>query len=177
VTLPPRPAQTVLAALLLSLLLTGCGHPAPGSTVTTSRAAVPAGTTAPATRATHAAAACPAEAGCPRPEVTPGTVVGSAAGVCTTGYNPRRELTAAAKRRVLARYGLGVNAYVAEWDHLVARWAGGTSTSGNVWPQTRPAAAQRKDALEYRLYVAVCQRRMLPLTEARDRMRTFWRWW
>jgi hypothetical protein len=113
--------------------------------------------------------------------------------VCRTAYNPRRELTAAAKRRVLAGYGFGPGQQVAEWDHLVARWAGGTSTSGNVWPQVNVAEVQRKDRLEERLYLAVCRGSDTALTTttiraacrgqeldlpcAQQIMRTFWRWW
>jgi len=113
--------------------------------------------------------------------------------VCQTSFNPRRELTVAAKRRVLAGYGFPPGQHVAEWDHLVARWAGGTSTSGNVWPQVDVAAKVRKDRLEGRLYLAVCagsdtalptetirlacQGAELDLGCAQQMMRTFWRWW
>jgi hypothetical protein len=137
---------------------------------------VPA-TTVPAD-AGNPAPACPLVlVNCPRPEVTPGAVIPSEAGICTTAYNPRRELTAAAKKRVLHAYGLPADAKVAEWDHLIARWAGGTSTSSNVWPTVNVAQKQRKDRLEYGLYLDVCRDHDLSLDVARQRMREFWNHW
>lgn len=134
-------------------------------------------TTAPTTTTTAPqVAACPLGDGCPRPKITPGTVIPSTTGVCQTSYNPRRQLTDAAKARVLAAYGLPAGTRVAEWDHLVARWAGGTSTSSNVWPQRSMADKARKDRLEQRLYLDVCRDRDVALAEAQQRMREFWRW-
>lgn len=165
--------RAAVRALVVAVTLTlvGCtDQPAPAPTATT---------VAPTTSATAPQAAdCPlGDARCPRPKVTPGAVVLSSAGVCTTSYNPRRSLTAAGKRRVLAAYGLPSGAKVYEWDHLVARWAGGTSTSSNVWPMTNDADQGRKDRLEQRLYYDVCRDRDVELVEARQRMREFWKWY
>ena len=191
-----------LCSVLLSALVVSCSDPSrpdprptpsPPATASATSAArsTPGGSAS--SSSTPSAASCPLGNGCPRPEVTPGAVIPSAEGVCTTSYNPRRELTAAAKRRVLAAYGFDPATIVAEWDHLVARWAGGTSTSSNVWPQVWPAMKRKKDLLEVRLYVAVCRGgdgdiapetvaaacdgEPLDLACARRMMRAFWRWW
>ena len=157
----------------VALILAGCtDRPGPDPAATTRAAAAATSTTTPQ------ATGCPlGDARCPRPKVTPGAVIPSDAGVCTTSYNPRRSLTAAAKRRVLAAYGLPPGAKVYEWDHLVARWAGGTSTSSNVWPMTSDVDQDRKDRLEQRLYYDVCRDRDVELAEARQRMREFWKWY
>jgi hypothetical protein len=170
---------TILAGLL-AVLLSGCG-PNPTTSLPTTRPGGEYPTTQPATTAittTVAAVACPQVlVGCPRPDVTPGAVIPSDAGVCTTSYNPRRELTTAAKRRVLAAYGIPPGTRIAELDHLIPRWAGGRSDPTNVWPQVDPAEVARKDALEDHDYRAVCVTRTMTLAEARHRAAHFWRWW
>jgi len=168
-----RALMGVLAiAVALALTLTGCtNRPAPDPATT--RAAAPATSVT-----TPQAAGCPlGDARCPRPRVTPGAVIPSDAGVCQTTYNPRKYLTAAAKRRVLAAYGLPPDTKVVEWDHLVARWAGGTSTSSNMWPILTDRERDRKNRLGFRLYVQVCRDKTLGLAEARQRMREFWKWY
>jgi hypothetical protein len=193
--------RTRPAALLLVLALAGCAVPDPTVTTPTPPPhAEPATTISGASPTTvppdagNPAPACPLVlVDCPRPEVTPGAVIPSETGLCTTAYNPRRELTAAAKQRVLHAYGLPADAKVAEWDHLYPRWAGGTSTSSNVWPQVNPAEKKRKDALEQRLYLAVCKhdvrqvspaivkeacgRQAVDLQCARKMSKEYWRWW
>jgi hypothetical protein len=194
-----------------TLIVAGCtagdGPPTPPpSTLSrqagpdTSSATVGPSTTAPTvalgpstTRRPRVANGCPLGAGCPRPKLTPGAVIPTATGVCQTSYNPRRELTPDGKRQVLAGYGFSPSTRVFEWDHLVARWAGGTSTRSNVWPQVNLAEVTRKDRLEGRLYLAVCRDvdvavptetirlacrgAELDLVCAQRMMRTFWRWW
>jgi hypothetical protein len=175
---PTAPATTLSRALQ--------GRTAASGGATT--LAPPASRTAP-----RVGSGCPLspEVRCPIPAVTRGAIIPSAVGVCLTAYNPRRNLGAAAKRRVLGLYKLPAGSPVAEWDHLVARWAGGTSTSSNVWPQTSAADKARKDRLEYQLFLAICKADpsgvpgklwgacggRLDLTCARQAMREFWRWW
>jgi len=167
-----RPALAVVA--LAAVLAAGCldDHTTefpdqPPTTATTS--------TSPTTLA---AANCPTIlVGCPRPDVTPGAVIPSTDGVCTRQYNARGRLSAADKRKLLAAYDLPPGTKPAEIDHLVPRWAGGTSDLANLWPQVDPAERDRKDALEEQLYLAVCHSASLTLAEARDRAAHFWAWW
>jgi hypothetical protein len=165
-----RRAVRWAAFLAVVLLLGACSAPAGPLPASPTTATLPATTTG-------GAPACPLGTGCPRPEVTPGAVIVGTEGLCTATYNPRRELTEAAKRRVLAAYGFPPGVHVAEWDHLIARWAGGTSTASNVWPQLDERDKQRKDALEARLYGATCRDRTMSLATAREQMRVFWRYW
>jgi hypothetical protein len=168
-----------LAALLGTLVLAGCTR-APDPTTAFPDEPPTTATTAPATTGYVPAPAggCPmVVVGCPRPDVTPGAVIPSTDGVCRPDYNKRRELTAAQKRRVLAAYYLPPTAHVAEWDHLVARWAGGESTPRNIWPEVDAAEKQRKDRLEVRLFDAVCRDKTMTLAAARERMRRFWANW
>lgn len=166
-----RPAWTVLA--LAVLLAAGCARPDP-----TAQFPAEPPTTATVPPATLAAADCPmVVVECPRPWVTPGAVIPTTAGVCQASYNPRRSLSTADKRKVLAAYGLPPNQHVSEFDHYVARWAGGRSDLSNVWPAVDPAQVRRKDALEEQLYQAVCHKKTLSLATARARMREFWAWW
>ena len=142
--------------------------------------AVPTVTTvAPTT--TTAAAACPLGAGrCPDPRLTPGQIepnARTADDVCppgTPGRDPRRQLTATQERAVLAAYRLAPGTKPAEFDHLIAYWAGGRSSPSNVWPQRDAADKQRKDTLEGRLARMVCVDHTLDLASARERMRTYW---
>jgi hypothetical protein len=160
-----------LAALLGTLVLAGCTRSDP-------TARFPASPPVTATTTTLAAADCPmVVVECPRPWVTPGAVIASTDGVCRPDYNPRGELSAAEKRRVLAAYGLPPNQHVSEWDHLIGRWAGGTSDPRNVWPTVDEADKTRKDRLEGDLYRAVCKTKTLSLHEARVRMKSYWLWW
>jgi hypothetical protein len=121
---------------------------------------------------------CPvATVQCPLPWVTPGAVIPSTAGVCSTSYNPRRELTVAQKRHVLAAYGIPLGTRIKEYDHLEPRWAGGRSDPSNVWPEVDPAEVARKDALEDHDYRAVCVSKTMTLAEARRRAARFWAYW
>jgi len=208
----PRWRWLACLALLSALTASGCSRPtpapAPTSSPTATTAAPAAGSTAAGTAPTSSSspsgpANCPLDwvaapaTRCPDPKVTPGTVIPAVAGagvkVCDVAYNPRKTLTAAAQRRVLAAYGMPPGQVVAEWDHLVARWAGGTSTSSNVWPMVNDADQARKDRLERGLYEAVCRGgqwrdaewrviacgsgEQVTLGCAQQMMRTFWRWW
>jgi hypothetical protein len=168
--------RLVLVLVLVAVLTVGCQaryddpttQPTPTATVTSGYVPDPAG---------EPADDCPlATVECPLPWVTPGAVIPST-GVCSTSYNPRKSLSAADKRKVLAAYGIPPGTPIAEWDHLEARWAGGRSDPFNVWPMVSVADKRRKDALEESLYRAVCKTRTLSLAEARKRLRSYWRWW
>lgn len=160
--------RSLLAGLLV-VLVAGCG-------VEDKTAQLPG--EPPTTATTLAAEDCPpVVVECPRPWVTPGAVIASTDGVCTPAYNPRRSLTVAEKRRVLAAYGIPPGQKPVEFDHLIPRWAGGRSDPSDVWPQFDAAQVARKDALEALLSRAVCVAKTMTLAEARDRALHFWRWW
>ncbi len=162
-----RVRRLVLAAVLLAA---GC------ASTPRSPAAQPTGTTAYPPSATTTAGCPLPEPRCPIPAYTPGQVI-STEGVCSPRYNPRGELTARQKRALLAEYGIPAGTKVAEWDHYIARWAGGASTPENIWPQVNEADRARKERLEETLYAQVCKRHALPVQVAQARMREFWRWW
>lgn len=101
-----------------------------------------------------------------------------------------RAVTAAMKREVFARYRMtgnndpactpvkGANPHRrCEVDHLVSRELGGADDVANLWPQpySPPSGwgATRKDRLENRLHVEVCNG-TTPLAQARDEIRTDW---
>lgn len=94
-----------------------------------------------------------------------------------SGRDPRRQLTASQKRTVLKRYGFPAGTDVVEYDHLIAWWAGGSSSPANVWPSLNEADKRRKDALEYHLFRQVCVDRTLSLGMARGAMLAFWANW
>ena len=146
-----------------------------------SKPAVPTITTVATTTTTAAAVSCQLGAGrCPDPHLTPGQIepnARTADDVCppgTPGRDPRRQLTATQERAVLAAYRLSPGTRPAEFDHLIAYWAGGRSSPSNVWPQRNPADKTRKDKLEGRLARMVCVAHTLDLASARERMRTYW---
>jgi len=206
-----RPMRTrPFLAVLLAVALAGCGltdptttpgptPPPAGEAPTT--ATMPPGTTYAPNPAGKPADDCPLDTvECPRPWVTPGAVIPSTKGVCTTAYNPRRELSDRDKVTLLIAYGMfkppeswGAKpppgtpnqtlraiiaaAHVKEFDHLYPNWAGGRSDPSNVWPQVDAAQVARKDALETRLYHAVCTSKTMSLAEARRRAARFWAYW
>jgi hypothetical protein len=162
-------ARRIITGILLVVALAGCGEYESGNHPTTA-------TLAPTTVTVRPVEFCPlGSERCPDPEVTPGTLV-SLTGVCEPSYNPRGELSRDEKRATLKAYRLPASTKVAEWDHLVARWAGGASTKDNIWPQVNAADVTRKDKLEGKLYNAVCIVRTLELATAQDRMREFWKY-
>jgi hypothetical protein len=164
-------ARRIIAGILLVVALAGCGGYESDNRPTTTA------TLAPTTVTARPAEFCPlGDKRCPDPEVTPGTLV-SLAGVCGPSYNSRRELSREEKQKVLKAYNLSASTKIAEWDHLVARWAGGASAKDNIWPQVNAADAKRKDKLEDNLYNAVCITRKLEVTTAQDRMREYWMYW
>jgi hypothetical protein len=178
-----------LAAALLALALAGCARPDP---TTAFPAEPPTTATIPATTTVEVAACPTVLVGCPRPDVTPGAVIASDAGVCTASYNRRGRLAAKDKRRIWAAYGIRPDTRVVEIDHLIARWAGGASAPENLWPMVYASEAKRKDALELRLYNTFCHRKgsqidpaavwqacgnsRLTLECARKMMKEFWQW-
>jgi hypothetical protein len=118
----------------------------------------------------------------PNPHYTPGAVnpqIGLA-DLCphlsAAWDRARRSLSASAKIRVKAEYGIPASKRVAEWDHLIARELGGADTEANLWPQVNPTDDHRKDLLENQLHRDVCAGR-LDLAEAQDRIVTYWEWW
>lgn len=183
-----RRASVRALVLVVVLALAGCTDTSNQNPPSTTRTVASATSTT-----TPQVATCPLGDRCPRPKITPGTVIPGTVGVCQASYNPRRNLTAAAKARVLAAYGLTPGTKVAEWDHLIARWAGGDSTPRNIWPTVNAHEKQRKDVLENRLYLAFCKhdsRQVAPamvraacggtqltLECAREMMRNYWQWW
>jgi hypothetical protein len=167
----------ILAALLLSLVLAGCADtedadqpPAPSTTLP---------------------AECPlGPERCPDPYLTPGAVdpdagkldpdrpnVPLACDPGGVGRDPHRQLAPAQERAVLAAYHLPAGTKPAEFDHRVAWWAGGLSSSMNVWPELNAGDKARKDRLEESLYRQVCVQHTMGLATAQQRMREFWVWW
>jgi hypothetical protein len=126
---------------------------------------------------------------CPDPFLTPGAVdpdagrldpdlnVPLACGPEGPGRDPRRQLTAAQERAVLAAYHLPAGTKPAEFDHRVAYWAGGLSSPLNVWPQLNAADKVRKDKFEDRLYRQVCVQHTMGLATAQQQMLEFWAHW
>jgi hypothetical protein len=175
-----RRARPLLAVLLAAFVLAAGCTVSDSTTVPTPTPAHDQPTTSgyvPKTAGTPADDCPVATVQCPLPWVTPGAVIPSTTGVCSTSYNVRKALTAADRRRVLAAYGMAADAHPAELDHLIPRWAGGRSDPSNVWPQADPAEVARKDALEDSLYRAVCVSKTMTLAEARRRAAHYWRYW
>lgn len=121
---------------------------------------------------------------CPNPGLTPGAVVPggqTAANGCPPGAparDPRRQLTVRQEAQDRAQYGLDPDSEVAEFDHLIAWWAGGRSSLENVWPMRNTADKKRKDLLEDRLFRKTCQTHpTMTLATARDEMQHFWKYW
>jgi hypothetical protein len=77
----------------------------------------------------------------------------------------------------LKAYGLPAGTRPAEYDHLIPRWAGGTSDERNIWPATDATEARRKDALELALFNAYCRDHTISLSETRFRAAHFWAFW
>jgi hypothetical protein len=165
------PTTRRLLALVAAVvvLAAGCDRspPAPPATRVTATTAVPAASTT----------TLPAPADRPDPHLTPGTVADTDPKVvCQAGYAKahRHHLSAAAKRRILAAYGLSPTAKVAELDHLVALELGGADTPiANIWPQMSVVDKRRKDRLETVLKRLACSHQ-ISLQAAQQRIRTYW---
>jgi hypothetical protein len=136
--------------------------------------------------------ASPAIAGrldAPDPELTPGLATElTVEAICARRWGKdRRNVTAAMKREVFARYHLKGNSDRActpdahgrrcEIDHLISRELGGADDIRNLWPQpygARPWNAVRKDRLENRLHKGVCAG-VITLEQAQHDIATDWR--
>jgi len=120
---------------------------------------------------------------CPDPTLTPGEIESNATtpqAVCSPtapARDPKRQLTLTQERAVLKQYGIPAGTKVAEYDHLIAYWAGGRSTLHNVWPERDGADKVKKDKLEGRLFRSVCIDHTTSLLTARAVMLTFWAYW
>ena len=120
---------------------------------------------------------------CPDPTLTPGEIESNAttpADVCSPtapGRDSRRQLTLTQERADLKQYGIPAGTKIAEYDHLIAYWAGGRSTIRNVWPERDGADKKRKDLLENRLFRSVCIDHTTTLLTARAVMLEFWAYW
>jgi hypothetical protein len=104
----------------------------------------------------------------PDPALTPGQGIRgvTADDICQPGYVvSMRQVSAAVKRQVFARYGLAGNhtGYCSggqgcEVDHLVSLELGGSNDVSNLWPEPHdgPWNVHLKDKLENRLHSMVC---------------------
>ncbi|MFN8036159.1 MAG: phosphatase PAP2 family protein [Acidimicrobiia bacterium] len=197
---PARPSTTVTSAVMAtstaprstapttSTVATGSAlgprsSERPGATPQTP----PATTTAPSTATVAAGAAPegspPTVAARPDPALTPGatdprvTQATIDRTICVPGYTRTvRNVTAATKSRVYAAYGIrshGPGEY--EIDHLIPLELGGSNDVANLWPepQTGPAGADTKDALENSLHRLVCSGR-IALVRAQQAMARDW---
>jgi hypothetical protein len=118
----------------------------------------------------------------PDPKLTPGdTLPVTTDEVCEPGYSKfvRRYIDGRTKALVYREYGLENHqpgAY--EIDHLVAIALGGSNAITNLWPQSlddaKPWNAKRKDRLERRLHVLVCNDHALSLHDAQDALARDW---
>jgi len=168
-------------ALSLVFLVVACGTS--GRSVTTTVPNHPSTTpTHPST--TLAPVSCPlGRDRCPDPTLTPGEIESNATtpqAVCSPtapGRDPRRQLTLTQEHADLKQYGIPTGTKIAEYDHLIAYWAGGRSTLRNVWPERDGTDKKKKDALEARLFRSVCIDRTTTLLAARAVMLTFWAYW
>ncbi len=159
-----------MCAILLLLLLGGCGHPsAPQSE---SRAFAPPQAFAPV----------PDTQGLPvrpDPALTPGaTLPVTAADICVPGYSHAvRNVPSDVKKQAYAEYGIAHHAAGEfEVDHLISLELGGSNSLKNLWPQsyhTQPWNAHVKDALENALHEDVCTNQM-PLAQAQQAIATDW---
>jgi hypothetical protein len=163
----------VLALAASATACTGGGKPA---------ASAPPAAATSSTQLSTSTVVCPLGRGrCPNLALTPGEVSPLAttpAAVCAAtapGRDPRRQLTAVQEQTARQRYNVPAGVRVVEYDHFEAHWAGGRSTLANVWPQLNSTDKVRKDALENRLYRAVCSDPpTVSLETARAVMREFW---
>lgn len=109
------------------------------------------------------------------PAMTPGVVRPlSRTAVCQTAWGrDHRHVTTAMKREVATRYGVPWDERANyEFDHLIPRELGGADDVLNLWPQAW-TDAKRKDRLENRLHVLVCNR-TLSLRQAQTVIRSDW---
>jgi hypothetical protein len=134
---------------------------------------VPIAAAGPASAATCSQAYLPlpdanCQPGAFNPAVTQATIHST---ICMSGYGsrirPPMSYTNALKRRQIAEYGYGdTNPAHYEEDHLINLSLGGDPRSPlNLWPEPRAAAGGRtaadKDDVEFKLYRAVCDGRVL----------------
>ena len=102
---------------------------------------------------------------------SPGAIahVPSKAEACTPALHPRDAVSAALRRRVIARYGLDPATFRGEADHVVPVFLLGLSVPGNLAPEPGPIP-NPKDRLEFRIFRRVCfsdPHPMRPLTAVR----------
>jgi hypothetical protein len=95
------------------------------------------------------------------PAVTQGDITRT---ICRSGYTetvrPPEDITEPEKRASLRAYSDHLPLHDYEYDHLVPLELGGARNDArNLWPEPGPSP-NRKDELEYRLRVRVCDRRM-----------------
>lgn len=101
--------------------------------------------------------------------------------VCVKGYTktvrPPAYYTNKLKKMQIIEYGYAdTNPKHYEEDHLIPLSIGGSPNDPlNLWPQPRLSEwnAQKKDALEFRIYKLVCDG-VVPLDEARNAMSRNW---
>lgn len=126
---------------LLTLLVAACG-----------------GVVAPHVQSGHPSARSPFVL--PDHRLTPGVVATrSLAVVCHTATSSRRQVSAATKAEVYARYGLPVEHGDWEIDHLIPLELGGSNVITNLWPEPG-AIPNPKDHLEGVLHRLVCAHRV-----------------
>ena len=128
---------------------------------------------------------CPASNGPPRlaaadmpnRSLTPGIALNvSASQICVPGYSTAaRDVSAAEKTLVYARYRVTWVPYQHEVDHLISLELGGSNAIGNLWPEPYAGrwGARTKDALENRMHDLVCAGQ-LPLPSAQHQEATDW---
>lgn len=105
----------------------------------------------------------------PDPNCTPGNAdVIDESKICIE--TAKRGITNGLKRQVFKNYGLDwpqpYGAY--EFDHRIAKWAGGSDYPSNLWPQPSPEF-QLKDRLEFLLYKRYCKK-IITLEQVRNEM-------
>lgn len=119
-------------------------------------------------------ASCTASGLLPDASCTPGAVATASLDVvCHTSTRGRRHVDAAARRRVLAAYGVSsADAPRYEVDHLVPLALGGDNVDANLWPEPIEDA-RRKDLVEDRAHAWVCAGSM-PLEAAQRAFSADW---
>jgi hypothetical protein len=186
-----RCSRRAAVAVVCLLTLAGCGSTATPDLPTPSASTLPSGIVVAAGHGWTSArldGSIPAPGACrlgtgrdgeplPDPHCTPGAVDAAVTDanrrstVCRKGgytgsVRPPVALTDAAKRRLLAAYGIAANRIGDyELDHLVALNDGGASDVRNLWPEPNtfrqfhetPDIHNDKDAVEDYTYAAICR--------------------
>lgn len=169
-------SRLMILAVLVVVAVSGCqatapSEPAISSVVSTSEtaSAQPNGDPSPARPSHHEPQPAPngsriQASDMPRRALTPGTTfrVGTAR-VCAPGYaSTARDVSAALKARVYARYHVAWVPYQHEVDHLISLELGGSNAIRNLWPEPYAGrwGARTKDVLENRLHDLVCSNQL-----------------